>query len=239
MARTKMTRHQLKEQDEITTSLQRVTEFAVNRQKELIIAGGALLVIVLAVIGWTLYSSSRNTQAQIQLSETIRVFNDTTKADKERFEATIAEAQKTVDAYGSLPVGAIAQYYIGLSQEGLGDTPKALETLQATIDRGEPIIKGVAQFALAGIHKKHGDSPKAVAAYKQLYDSGDYSKSAVAFELATLFEATEQPNQAVEYYQKLVSEFPESPFRQYADEALKRLGVPAPAPAPAAAPNPS
>ena len=231
MARTKMTRHQLKEQDEITTSLQRVTDFAFNRRRELIIGGATLLVVVLAVIGWSLYSSSRNTKAQIQLSQAIRVYDDTTKPDKERYEATIVEAQKTIDQYGSLSVGPIAQYYIGLSHEGLGDTAKAVENLQATVDRGDATIKGVAQFALAGIHKRHGDSPKAVAVYKELYDSGIYSKAAVAFELATLYEATEQPSQAVDYYQKLVAEFPESPFRQYADDALKRLGAPAPAPA--------
>ena len=51
MARTKMTRHELKEQDEITTSLQRFTDFAVARQKELIIGGSAVLVIVLASLG--------------------------------------------------------------------------------------------------------------------------------------------------------------------------------------------
>jgi predicted negative regulator of RcsB-dependent stress response len=227
-----MTRHQLKEQDEITTSLQSFTKFASARKKELIIGGSALVVVVLAIIGWNLYSSNRNTKAQIQLSEAIKIFDDTKKPDKERYEATITEAQKTVDSYGSLPVGAIAQYYIGLSREGLGDTPKAVQSLQATIDRGDPTIKGVAQFALAGIHKKHGDTQKAIAVYKDLYDSGNYSKAAVAYELAAVYEATEQPNQARDYYQKILTEFPESPFRQSADDALKRLGVtvvPAPA----------
>jgi tetratricopeptide (TPR) repeat protein len=237
VARTKMTRHQLKEQDEITTSLQRVTELVYSRKKELIIGGSVLLVVIIAIVGWTLYASSRNTKAQIQLSQAVRIFDDTTKPDKARYEGTIAEAQKTLDAYGSLPVGAIAQYYIGMSQEGLGDTPKAVQTLQAAIDRSsDPTIKGVAQFGLAGLHKKHGETQKAIEVYKQLYDSGNYSKAAVAFELATLYEATDQPNQAVDYYQKLVSEFPESPFRQNADEALKRLGAPA-VPAPAQKPS--
>lgn len=231
MARTKMTRHQLKEQDEITTSLQRVTGFAVAHKRELVIGGSAVLVAVLAIIGWSLYASSRNTKAQIQLSQVIRTFDDTTKPDKQRFEATIAEAQKTVDSYGSLPVGAIAQYYIGLSQEGLGDTTKAVQSLQGTIDRGDPTIKGTAQFAIAAIHTKHGEAPKAIEVYKQLYESGNYSKAAVAYELAAVYEATNQPNQARDYYQKIVTEFPESPFRQSADDALRRMGVlPAPAP---------
>ena len=157
-----MTRHQLKEQDEITTSLEKFVEFAVARKNELIIAGVALVVIVVALFGWSYYRTNRNNSAQMQLAQVFRAYDDTSKPDKQRFETTIAEAQKTVDAYGSLPAGAIAQYYIGLSQEGLGDSAKAMQSLQTAIDRGDSTIKGTAQFALAGIHEKHGEGPKAI-----------------------------------------------------------------------------
>jgi len=220
-----MTRHELKEQDEITTSLEKFVEFSVARKNELIIAGVALVVVVAAVFGWSYYRTNRNNNAQLQLAQVFRAYDDTSKPDKQRFETTIAEAQKTVDAYGSLPAGAIAQYYIGLSQEGLGDSAKATQSLQAAIDRGDSTIKGTAQFALAGLHKKLGEGPKAIEVYKQLYDSGNYSKAAVAYELALLYESTEQPNQARDYYQKIVTDFPDSPFRQMADDALRRMGV--------------
>jgi predicted negative regulator of RcsB-dependent stress response len=225
VARTRMTRHELKEKDEITTSLQKLTDIAYAWKKPLIVGGSALLVIILALVGWRVYANSRNTRASLQLAQVIRTYDDATKPDKERYTATITEAQKTVDAYGSLPAGAIARYYIGLSQEALGDTAKAVENLQAASDRGDETIKGTAQFALAGIHRKHGEGPKAIEVYKQLYDTGLYSKSAVAYELGSLYEATEQPNQARDYYQKILAEFPDSPFRQPAEEALKRMGV--------------
>jgi tetratricopeptide (TPR) repeat protein len=226
-----MTRHQLKEQDEITTSLQRITEFVVARQKEFTIGLIGIAVVVLAVFGWSYYSSRRNANAQMQLSQAIAIYNDTVniKSDKERYEKTIAEAQKTYDQYRSLPAGSIALYYIGMSQEGLGDTAKATQSLQQVIQRGDGNIKAVGEFALGAIYKKHGETQKAIDTYKQLYNSGGYSKAAVAFELATLYEANNQVDQAKDYYQKLVSEFPDSPFRQNADDALKRLGVtPAP-----------
>jgi predicted negative regulator of RcsB-dependent stress response len=226
-----MTRHQLKEQDEITTSLGKFVEFSVARKKELMIGAVALVVLVVALFGWSFYRSRRNNAAQIQLARVVSAYEDTSKPEKERFEATITEAQKTVDAYGSLPAGAIANYYIGLSQEGLGDSTKAGQSLQAAIDRGDATIKATAQFALAGINKKHGQGPQAIEIYKQLYDSGNYSKAAVAFELAELYESTDQPNQARDYYQKIVTDFPDSPFRPLADEALNRMGVTvAPAP---------
>jgi predicted negative regulator of RcsB-dependent stress response len=228
-----MTRHQLKEQDEITTSLQTFTEYAFARRRELTIGLAVIAVLVIAIFGWRYFSARRTATAQAQLSQAINIFNDTVniKSDKERYEKTIAEAQKTHDRYPSHTVGSIALYYVALSQEGLGDTAKAIQNLQEVAQRGDESIKSVAQFALGAIYKKHGETQKAIDTYKQLFDSGGYSKAAVAYELATLYESNKQVDQAKEYYQKLVSEFPDSPFRQNADDALKRLGVVTPPPA--------
>ena len=131
-----------------------------------------------------------------------------------------------------MSVGPIALYYEALSREELGDTAKATQNLQEVVQRGDASVKAIAQFALGAIYKKHGDTQKAVDTYKQLFDSGGYSKAAVAYELAMLYEDNKQVDQAKEFYQKLVADFPDSPFRQNADEALKRLGVVTPPPKP-------
>src|SRR5499427_2329297 len=134
-----MTRHQLKEKDEITTSLQTFTELVVARKREVTIGLVVVAVLVIAIFGWRYYSSRRSAAAQAQLSQAINIFNDTVniKSDKERYERTIAEAQKTHDQYPSMPAGNIAQYYIGLSQEGLGDTAKATQSLQKVAQSGD------------------------------------------------------------------------------------------------------
>jgi predicted negative regulator of RcsB-dependent stress response len=228
-----MTRQELKTQDEITTLLEKVIEFADARKKELSIGAGGILLIVLLVLGWNYYSSRRNAAAQAQLSAAIGAFTDTTiKADKERYDKTIAEAKKTVDSYGSLPAGIIANYYIGLSQDGLGDSAGAIKTLQDVIARGDANIKPVAQFALAGIYKRHDDVPKAIETLKPLHDSGAYSKGAVALELGKLYESTKQPDQAKVYYNEVITDFADSPFRLDAEAGLKRMGLPLPGPAP-------
>src|SRR5437667_8658560 len=234
-----MTRHELKEQDEITTSLQKFTELVVRYKKEATTGIAAIAAIAIIIFGWTYYRTSRNARAEAELSQAIDAFNDTTniKSDKERYEKTLAAAQKTYDQYRSLPAGNIALYYVGLSQDGLGDTAKSVQSLQQVADNGDPSVKAVAQFALGSIYKKHGDNQKAIDIYKRLYDTGGYSKAAVAYELATLYEANNQLDQAKDFYQKVVSEFPDSPFRTNADDALKRLGV-TPTP-PAATQKPS
>jgi predicted negative regulator of RcsB-dependent stress response len=196
--------------------------------------------VVIAIFGWSFYSSRRNANAQLQLSQAISIYNDTVniKSDKERYEKTIAEAQKTHDQYPRLAAGNIALYYVALSQEGLGDTTKATQNLQQVAERGDATVKAVAQFALGEIQKKHGETQKAIDTYKQLYDSGGYSQAVVAYELAKLYEDNKQLDQAKEFYQKVVTDYPESSFRQSADEALRRLGVVTPPPTPPTPPTP-
>ena len=233
MARTKMTRHQLKEQDEITNFFEKYTELIIAKRKEVGIGVAVVAAIAIIFFAWSAYSSSRNAKAQAELSQVINTYNDTTiKSDKERYEKTLAEAKRTHDDYQSLPAGSIALYYAALSQDGLGDTAKAVQDLQEVSQRGDASVKSVAQFALASLYKRHGDTQKAIDTLKPLFDGGAYSKSAVAYELATLYEANKQVDQAKDFYQKVVTDFPDSPFRQNADDALKRLGVVTPPPKP-------
>ena len=105
-----MTRHELKAQDEITSKLQGFTDAAYARKKEIFIGVAVVLVLVSAFLGWRLYAANRNSAAQRMLGVAIAAFNDPAAgADKARYEKTIAEAQKTVDAYGSSPAGLIAR----------------------------------------------------------------------------------------------------------------------------------
>ena len=229
MARTRMSRHELKEQDEITTSIQTFTEVVYSRKKEIINGVSILAVAILAVVAgaFTLPVEMRN--AQTMLSQAINAYNDPSiKDEKERFTQVQAAAQKTYDAYPSINAGQIALYYVALSQDELGNTAKATDNLQLVIKNADPDVAGVAKFALAGVYKKHGDSQKAIDLYKQIYDKGGYSKSAAVYELAKINRRRPaKPTKRKTYYQKLVSEFPDSPFRSAADQALKRMGVPA------------
>ena len=233
-----MTRHELNAQDAITTKLQGFIEIALNWKKEILIAAGAVVVAVLAFLGWGFYSTSRNTDAQDQLAVAISAYTDLTlPTDQARYEKTIAEAQKTVDSYGSLPAGVIAKYYIALSKDGLGDTPGAISGLQEVIAEADGTTRSVAQFALAGIYQKSGDSTRAVEVLKELEGAGGYSPSAVNYELGKVLEASKQLDQAKAYYEKVVTQFADSPFRADAEAGLRRMGFAVPT-APAT-PNPS
>jgi len=227
----RLSRHELKTQDEITSSLQNFSELLESRKKEVLIAIIALAVLVAAVAGWSAYSGKRNAAASTQLASAIAAFEESnTKPDKAGYEKAVAEARKTIETYGSTSAANIAKYYLAMSQDRLGDTASAEKNLQEVIDHGDSSMKGVAQFALAHMEAQHGGTSKAIETLTQLYNSGNYPKSAVAFDLASLYEAGGQQEQAKQYYGKVITESPDSRFRQESESALKRMGAPVPAP---------
>jgi len=83
------------------------------------------------------------------------------------------------------------------------------------------------------------DAQKAIDLLKQLSDSGAYSGSAVAYELGKILEGNKHPDQAKAYYEKIVTQFADSPFRADAEAGLKRMGFNVPTAAPAPPANPS
>lgn len=233
MPRARMSRSELKAQDEITTTLGRLTETALIRKKELLIGVAVVVGVAALFIGWRAYASGREAGAQKQLGSVINAFNDpTVKVEKDRYEKTIAEAQTTMKDHPATHAAAMAQYYMALSQDGLGDMPNAVKNLEEVIGRGDPEVKPVAQFALAGVYKRNGQSQKAIDLLKQVDTSTGFSKSMVALELGSTAEAANQKDVAQEAYSSIIKETPDSPFRADAEAALKRMGLPIPSPAP-------
>jgi len=227
----RLSRHELKTQDEITSSLQSFTEILETRKKEVLIAVIVLIVLVAAVAGWRAYAGKRDAAASAQLASAIAAFEESnTKPDKAGFEKAVAESRKTIEMYGSTSAANIAKYYLAMSQDRLGDTASAEKNLQEVADHGDPSIKGVAQFALAHLQALHGGTAKAIETLTQLYNSGNYPKSAVAFDLASLYESGGQQEQAKQYYGKVITDSPDSRFRQESESALKRMGAPVPVP---------
>ncbi len=226
MARKRMTRRELVEKDEITTKLQEVVSFLI-RNRNLVLAGvGVVLAVVVIAVGWSVYASNREAASQTELSRVIAIFGDVEgyASDADRFQAAVVEAELVSAAYPSLSAGRIAQYYVALSQGGLGNTTESVRILNELVESGYSTIAEVARFALAESYTSTGELESAIAAYQGLVESGGYSQGAVLYELGRLHEAISKPDEARGFYESVIGEYPDSPFRAEADRALERLG---------------
>jgi tetratricopeptide (TPR) repeat protein len=227
VARKRMTRKELVQKDEITSTLEHTTEFVVEQRKPILVVVSIVVALVIVLVGFNVYSANRRAASQSALSEVIDIFTDIDGYDseEERFEAALSEAQTVQANYSNLAAGQIAEYYVALSNQGLGNTTEAVRILQALVENGDDTINQVARFALAESYRTHGELETAITVYQELEDSGGYSRVAVLYELGRLHEEISKPDEARSYYQKIVGEHPDSGFRADADRALKRLGV--------------
>jgi predicted negative regulator of RcsB-dependent stress response len=226
-------------EDEITSALQGFVLAVEARKTELLVAVGVIVAVVIGVAGWRNYTNRNNDEAQMQLSLVTKAFNELGTPAAERFKKVIEEGEKTVSTYGTRPEANLAKYYMAFGHEGLGDTDKAIGLLDDVSSHTQGDIQGMARFATAQIHARHGQQAKAIEIFKDLLEKGGYTKGAVALELARAHESAGQKDEAKTYYDKVITEFavtPSSPLRSDAESALRRLGFPLPT---APAKNPS
>ena len=117
----------------------------------------------------------------------------------------------------------------------MGDTAGAEKQLNEVASSWDKNMAGLAKLALAGLYANANQTAKAIDLYKQLIDhpSNSVGKWTPQFELADLYQANNQPQDARKLYEQLQKESPTSPIGQAATQKLQALG-----PAPAAQPTP-
>ena len=225
MARKKLTRKELVQKDEITSVLESVTTYVMEHGKPIAIGVSAAVAGIAIIVVLNVAAANREAAAQSALAEVIRVYATVTEdtSDEARFQATLAEAARVESDYPDQPATQIARYFAGLSHQGLENSDQAIAIFAGLAESGDEMISQVARVALAESYKSQGDLEHAIEVYQALADTGGYSQSAVLYELGRLHEATSMPEEALGFYQTLVGEYPDSPFREDADRALRRL----------------
>ena len=224
VARKRLSRKELTEKDDITTSLERATTFVVENGKAVLTVVGVVVAVVIVLVSWSVYTTRVETSAQIALAGVITTYSNLTNEDDDaRFSATIAAALLVQREYQGTQAADIAVYYAALGQEGLGNTSESDQMFRGLVESGDETIRDIARFALAESYKKRDDLEAAIIEYQALADSPDYSRGAILYELGRLLEAVSRPEEAQGYYEALVAEYPDSPFRTEVDRALRRL----------------
>lgn len=147
-----------------------------SRRRVVLVALVALSTLVIASVAWIYRSSQRDADAQARFALVMSTFDESvgTTLGKKGFEQVIADAQKIRDEYGSSPVAQLAQYYIAISEESLGNTDRSVRHLEELIRDGTPVMKHLAQLALGTIYGNHGDTERAMEVYRQLEKGGAY-----------------------------------------------------------------
>jgi tetratricopeptide (TPR) repeat protein len=214
------TRHALKQDKFVQATQGSVSWLAENRVAVLRYLIPGVILIALAIVAGVVYAQ-RSRAAETALGAAIDVYSaplaqpgapaeaGTYASTADRARAAHKLFQQIVDQYKMLPQAAKAHYFLGLTDEDLGNNAAAESELKQAASAWNGNLVSLANYALAGLYHQTGRDALAVALYQQL-SSGKGTSAVPAFNaelaLADLYSAEGKKEQAMALWAKVKDE---------------------------------
>jgi tetratricopeptide (TPR) repeat protein len=232
-------RQRLKQNDlgELTRQVQ---EVLTERQQDLTKIVAVVLVVGAAALGYWLWHQREQQAAQKLLADAMVVAEArigppaaatggtglTFPTERERDQAALTKFKAAADAYPTSDAGLFARYQEASTQVVLGNPAEAAKAYQVVIDRaGNRLIGQTARLGLAAAHARGGQFDQAITTYKELAQrkDGGLPIDGILMELGRVYRDAGRPGEAQQTFNRLIEEFPDSPFNADAKRELDAL----------------
>jgi predicted negative regulator of RcsB-dependent stress response len=223
----RITRKQLKEDEFVSAVDQLVRRFGEYWKPALAALGVVCVVVFLWWVGSS-WSESRADKASSRLATAIDAY-ETAMTQQPPGDLGEAEAglREVVEGYGRTTQGDVARLYLARIALGRGEVDDARSTLVRLLDRHAGDALGrLAALDLVRLRVESGQGAEVATELEAMVvgRSDQLPRDVALFELGEVFRGEQKTDQAREYYQKLVDEFPESPYGAQARQRLTELG---------------
>jgi tetratricopeptide (TPR) repeat protein len=232
-------RQRLKQNDlgELTRQVQ---EVLAERQRDLVWIVGVVLVVGAAALGYWGWRQREQQGAQKLLADAMVVAEArigppaaatggtglTFPTERERAQAALTKFKAAADAYPTSDAGLFARYQEASTQVVLGNPAEAAKAYQVVIDRaGNRLIGQTARLGLAAAHARGGQFDQAITTYKELAQrkDGGLPIDGILMELGRTYRDAGRAGEAQQTFNRLIEEFPDSPFNADAKRELDAL----------------
>lgn len=206
-------------------TLSRLKKSAGERKRFLITAVAAVILSVIAIGGFFLYSNTQKNKAQKLEYEAYKIYyglyQKQPAASEERYKKAAEVFKKAYDARKS----PVSLYYIANCYYELGeyeDSLNVLKDLNQKFPDDEKFVP-LSYYKMAMISLKKGSAEEALKSLAVLYNykTGTY-KDLSLIESGKILEAQGNAEEAKKKYEELVKDFPQSPFAEEAKARIER-----------------
>ena len=233
-------RHHLKE-NELVQLASRTRDAIDARQREIGAVAIGVILVAVAVLGYFLWQSRVEGRAGALLADALIVSEarvgpppapgtpatgPSFPTEREKYEATVAKFKAVADQYPSSDAGLFARYREAATQMALGNTKEAAAAYQQVIDRaGDGLYGQMARLGLAEVQAREGQFDTAINTYKGLADNkdGPLPVDGILMQLGRTYLEAGKSTEAQQTFNRVVEEFPESPFSGDARKELESL----------------
>lgn len=232
----RLTRKEMKSRDRFQVAMTSGLEWVQDHRKELIAGAAALVLLVVGLVVWSFWASSREAAAQEALAEAIEVYgaptgNTAGEDESPGFpsaEARRARARELFDGvrdrYGSTDAGAIAAVYLGKLAVVEGDSERARELWSGFLDaQDDTALAAEVRLNLFDLDRAAGRGEQVATELEGMLARRGRSlpTDVILYQLATTLEMLDREEEAEERYRQIVEEHQTSP---YAGVARQKTG---------------
>jgi len=230
MAR-RITRKQLKQSDEFVSTMDTAINWFSTNWKPF--AAGLIGICAAALIWWLVghWSHSRSEDASYALQHAVSIYegDDSLGQLQPTGDPAAAETEllTVIEHYGKSDQADMARIYLARIHFDRGETDQARDLLVDLSERHRADVIGrLATLDLVHIRIAAGQATEVAAELEAMVAGSDPSlpRDVALYELGQLYLAEQNPTQAGDYFQKLVDEFPESPYFNLARQRLMEIG---------------
>lgn len=216
------------------------TAYAVARRNAPAVVWGVAgaLILIALVAGVTLWRTRQENAAQKRLAEAIRIIEAPVAAPGETSpppetyaseQAKIAKAEpifrEIVDDHGSTDAADVASLYLARIELGRGDAASARKKLEEFVDEhSDHLLAQAARVSLIDLRLAAGEAQQVIGELERDVASADEGlpQDVALTLLARAYESAKQPQKARDAYQRIVNEYPDSPYTLEAQRKLFR-----------------
>ncbi|HEY7289499.1 MAG TPA: tetratricopeptide repeat protein [Vicinamibacterales bacterium] len=233
-------RHHLKE-NELQTFARQARGAYEERKRETTVIVAVAVVIGAVAIGYFGWRESVQSKAHALLADAVVVMDAPISpppapgqpsqgirfaTERERAQSALTKLKATADAYPSTDAGLYARYQEGATWMVLGSPAQAATSYQQVIDRdGSGIYGQMARLGLAEAQAREGQYDKAIQTYQDLSQrkDGPLPIDGILMQLGRAYLDAGKRTEAQQTFNRLVEEFPDSPFNADAKRELDNL----------------
>ena len=229
-------RRHLKENELQTLAREARDQFDAKR-RETIAVVAVVAVVVAAAVGYFAWRERVHTKAAAMLADAVTVKDARIGPpgqeqglrfinERERAQAALTKFKAAADAYPSTDDGLLARYQEGATLMVLGNPAQAAAAYQQVIDKaGDRIYGQMARLGLAEAQTAQGQFDPAINIFKELVQrkEGPLPIDGILMQMGRAYLVAGKPKDAQQAFNRLVEEFPDSPFNSDAKRELENL----------------
>jgi predicted negative regulator of RcsB-dependent stress response len=247
---TRLTRKEIK-QDDFRAAVGRSVEYAESHVRTILYAVGGVVALAALAVAVYFYLGHRRQEASEALAAATKVYQAPIAAtgakpndpDAPTFATEAARRarakellEKVRDDYGMSDASDVAGLYLAQIAADEGRLDDARKLWSDFVDEhGDSMLASEARLNLVDLDRKQGKAEQVVKDLQALLEKSDspLPQDVILNELGKTFEQLQRKQEAIQSYQRIVDEFPQSPYRQEAQQKVSALD-PTRAPAPPA-----